>query len=77
MTSGHRCPYCLGRRLTEVTGTLTQLAQRPEGGVRLTTPLPDDLDGNAQVVVVQLLAEADRFGHRYQVGAHSVWAELD
>ncbi|MER8182006.1 hypothetical protein [Kitasatospora sp. NPDC094015] len=67
----------LAVRLAGVTGTRSRVVPAPDGSYRVEAPLPEGLAGDAQCGVLELLREADRFGHRARAFGQVVWAELD
>ncbi|MFI6448159.1 hypothetical protein [Kitasatospora sp. NPDC050543] len=69
--------FDLAIRLAAATGTRVRLTRRPEGGYRVDAPLPQELSEEAHEAVLDALAAADRYGHRYTDEAQAVWAELD
>ncbi|MEV4614815.1 hypothetical protein AB0K43_19790 [Kitasatospora sp. NPDC049258] len=54
------------------------MRRRPEGGgYRVEVPLAAGRGEAAHQELLTVLAEADRFGHRYSTGAQLAWAEFD
>ncbi|MEV4611305.1 hypothetical protein AB0K43_01700 [Kitasatospora sp. NPDC049258] len=66
----------LAVRLAGVTGTRPRVVPAPGGSYRVEAPLPDGMGGEAQRGVLDLLGEADRFGHHARAHGQAVWAEL-
>ncbi|MDH6127422.1 hypothetical protein [Kitasatospora sp. GP82] len=69
--------FALALRLIEVTGTGMWVAQLDGGGYRVNAVVPHGIGEEAELVILDLLAKADRYGHWYRSDAQAVWAELD
>ncbi|MFD9130660.1 hypothetical protein [Kitasatospora sp. NPDC059571] len=67
----------LANRLAAVTGTRARIRQRPGGGYLVEADLPAALAGEEHRRVLDVLAAADRYGHRFSTTAQRVWAEID
>ncbi|GAA2149256.1 hypothetical protein GCM10009760_42150 [Kitasatospora kazusensis] len=64
-------------RLARATGMRARIRLRPGGGYRVDLALPQGLPVENQLLVLEALAGADRYGHHYTDKAQSVWAEYD
>ncbi|MEU9133965.1 hypothetical protein AB0D08_38800 [Kitasatospora sp. NPDC048540] len=68
----------LAGRIAAATGTRARVRRRPEGGgYRVEAVLPEGLGDVPHLLLLSVLAEADRYGHRYCGEVDLVWAEVD
>jgi hypothetical protein len=56
--------------------TSLTLARREQGGYRIRTILPQGIAPEAELTVLAVLEESDRFGHHYRPEEQSVWLEV-
>ena len=69
--------FDLASGLAAVTGAEARIIQLPGGGYRVEAELPGEPETHDHRAVLDLLARADRYGHRYRARTHTVWAEFD
>ncbi|WP_441250101.1 hypothetical protein [Kitasatospora sp. McL0602] len=69
--------FDVANRLARATGTRARIRLRPGGGYLVELSLPPGMSADAQLAVLTVLADADRFGHHYTDTAQRVWAEFD
>ncbi|WP_285739821.1 hypothetical protein [Kitasatospora phosalacinea] len=69
--------FDLASRLAAATGAEARIIQLPGGGYRVEAELPGEPEEHDHMTVLQVLARADRYGHRYRARTHTVWAEFD
>ena len=73
----HNRAFDLAFRLAVATGARARIRRGTAGGYRVEAALPGSLSDEAHRAVLDALASADRYGHRYSDAAQAVWAELD
>ncbi|MDH6129656.1 hypothetical protein [Kitasatospora sp. GP82] len=69
--------FDLAYRLAVAARTRACVRLRPGGGYLVEAPLPAGLTEQEELAVLDVLADADRYGHDYSPTAERVWAELD
>ncbi|KDN83039.1 hypothetical protein [Kitasatospora cheerisanensis] len=69
--------FDLAARLAAATGAEARIRRLPGGGYRVEATLPGDPDARDHLVLLDVLSEADRYGHRQTARSHTIWAELD
>jgi hypothetical protein len=69
--------FDLAARLAAATGAEARIRRLPGGGYRVEAALPGEPTDQEHLQVLDVLAAADRYGHRYTAESHTVWAEFD
>lgn len=67
----------LASRLSAATGAEARISRLPNGGYRVEAALPGEQEAHDHLLVLDVLASADRYGHSYVSRNHTVWAEFD
>ncbi|MGK4583142.1 hypothetical protein [Kitasatospora sp. HPMI-4] len=69
--------YDLADRLAAATGARTRVRPRPGGGYLVEVTLPAGLTEEQELAALDVLSDADRYGHRYSSAVEKLWAEFD
>ncbi|MER5641206.1 hypothetical protein ABT095_30185 [Kitasatospora sp. NPDC002227] len=69
--------FDVANRLARATGGRARISVRPGKGFLVEAALSPELSDEAQLAVLDVLHDADRFGHHYTPTAQHVWAEID
>jgi hypothetical protein len=62
--------------LERLTGYRAAITWAPRRGYRITVQVPADLDEPLALVVLAVLGQGRRYGHRYTSTRETVWTEL-
>ncbi|WP_143200318.1 hypothetical protein [Kitasatospora sp. CB01950] len=69
--------FDLASRLAAATGAEARIRRLPGGGYRIEATLAGNPDAETHLVLLDVLTEADRYGHRHTARSDTIWAELD